>query len=205
MSAAQIVLFESSDGEVTLPVEVDVAKNEVWLTQEQMALLFDTTKQNVGSHLKNCFAEGELDRNSVVKDSFTTASDGKNYRVMRYSLDAILSVGYRVKSQPGVEFRRWANEVLRRYLVDGYAVNERRLRELGRVASIINRLPEGDVTVRQIVDIVQSYSRALDLLDDYDHQAVTKPEGRRDLYVLSYEECREVIDGMRKRSWSTSP
>lgn len=197
MSAAEIVLFESSDGEVTLPVEVDAAKNEVWLTQDQMAVLFDTTKQNVGSHLKNCFAEGELDRDSVVKDSFTTASDGKNYRVMRYSLDAILSVGYRVKSQRGVEFRRWANEVLRRYLVDGYAVNERRLRELGRVANIINRLPEGDVTVRQIVDIVQSYSRALDLLDDYDHQVLTKPEGRRDAYVLSYEECREVIDGMR--------
>lgn len=197
MSAAEIVLFESSDGEVKLPVEVDVAKNEAWLTQEQMALLFDTTKQNVGSHLKNCFAEGELDRNSVVKDSFTTASDGKNYRVMRYSLDAILSVGYRVKSQRGVEFRKWATDVLRRYLTDGYAVNERRLRELGRVANIINRLPEGDVTVRQIVDIVQSYSRALDLLDDYDHQVLTKPEGRRDAYVLSYEECREVIDGMR--------
>ncbi|MBQ3267588.1 MAG: virulence protein RhuM/Fic/DOC family protein [Atopobiaceae bacterium] len=197
MSAAEIVLFESSDGEVTLPVEVDAAKNEVWLTQDQMAVLFDTTKQNVGSHLKNCFAEGELDRDSVVKDSFTTASDGKNYRVMRYSLDAILSVGYRVKSQRGVEFRKWATDVLRRYLTDGYAVNERRLRELGRVANIINRLPEGDVTVRQIVDIVQSYSRALDLLDDYDHQVLTKPEGRRDAYVLSYEECREVIDGMR--------
>lgn len=116
---------------------------------------------------------------------------------MRYSLDAILSVGYRVKSQRGVEFRKWATDVLRRYLTDGYAVNERRLRELGRVANIINRLPEGDVTVRQIVDIVQSYSRALDLLDDYDHQVLTKPEGRRDAYVLSYEECREVIDGMR--------
>ena len=150
MSAAEIVLFESSDGEVTLPVEVDVAKNEVWLTQEQMALLFDTTKQNVGGDLKNCFAEGELDRNSVVKDSFTTASDGKSYRVMRYSLDAILSVGYRVKSQRGVEFRRWANEVLWRYLVDGYAVNERRLRELGRMASIDkrgNKLLEGEVLV----------------------------------------------------------
>ena len=150
MAVTEMVLFESSDGEVTLPVEVDVAKNEVWLTQEQMALLFDTTKQNVGGHLKNCFAEGELDRNSVVKDSFTTASDGKSYRVMRYSLDAILSVGYRVKSQRGVEFRRWANEVLWRYLVDGYAVNERRLRELGRMASIDkrgNKLLEGEVLV----------------------------------------------------------
>ena len=86
---------------------------------------------------------------------------------------------------------------MRRYLVDGYALNGRRLRELGRVASIINRLPEGDINVRQIVDIVQSYSRALDLLDDYDHQVVTKPEGRREAYVLSYEECREVIDSMR--------
>lgn len=200
MSAAEIVLFESSDGEVTLPVEVDAAKNEVWLTQDQMAMLFDTTKQNVSKHTGNAIREGEIDPKATVNDSLTVQLEGNrevNRRVRRYSLDVIISVGYRVKSLRGVEFRRWANEVLRRYLTDGYVVNEHRLRELGRVASIINRLPEGDVSVRQIVDIVQSYSQALDLLDDYDHQVVSKPEGRGDAYVLSYEECREVIDGMR--------
>lgn len=200
MSAQEIVLFESSDGEVTLPVEVDASSNEVWLTQDQMALLFDTTKQNVSKHIGNAIREGEIDPGATVNDSLTVQREGGREvrrRVRRYNLDAIISVGYRVKSLRGVEFRKWATSVLRRYLVDGYALNGRRLRELGRVVSIINRLPEGDVTVRQIVDIVQSYSRALDLLDDYDHQVVTKPEGRREAYVLSYEECREVIDSMR--------
>ncbi len=198
MSTQEIVLFESSDGEVTLPVEVDASRNEVWLTRQQMAQLFGRDVKTIGKHVKNAIAEELADvSNRVVAKYATTASDGKSYQVEHYGLDVILSVGYRVKSQRGVEFRRWANEVLRRYLVDGYALNGRRLRELGRVVSIINRLPEGDVTVRQIVDIVQSYSRALDLLDDYDHQVVTKPEGRREAYVLSYEECREVIDSMR--------
>ena len=117
--------------------------------------------------------------------------------VTLYDLDVIISVGYRVKSQRGVEFRRWATSVLRYYLTEGYAVNERRLRDLGKVASIIARLPEGDVSMRQVLDIVKSYSRALDLLDDYDHQCVGRPEGRGEAYVLTYDECREVISNMR--------
>ena len=197
MNAAEIVLFESNDGAVTLPVEVDVAHEEVWLSQDQMALLFDTTKQNVGQHLRNCFEEGELERDAVVKDFFTTASDGKRYKVKHYSLDAILSVGYRVKSRRGVEFRRWATDVLHRYITQGYAENARRLRQLGQAMSIIARLPEGDVSMKQVLEIVQSYSRALDLLDDYDHQAVAKPDGTRDAYVLTYGECRDVIANMR--------
>ncbi len=197
MSATEIILFESSDGVVTLPVEVDVSHNEVWLTQAQMGILFDTTKQNISLHLNNCFRDGELERTSVVKESLTTAGDGKGYRTASYSLDAIISVGYRVKSQRGVEFRRWATDVLRRYLIDGYAENRHRLRELGKVANIISRLPEGDVSMRQVLDIMQSYARALDLLDDYDHQSISKPEGKHEAYVLSYEECCDVIAGMR--------
>ena len=178
MSATEIVLFESSDGAVTLPVEVDPTGNDVWLTQAQMAVLFDTTKQNVSLHLGNCFKEGELDRFSVVKDSLTTASDGKRYRTKSYALDAITSV-------------------LRRYIVEGHAENERRLRELGQAVSILTRLPEGDVNTRQVLDIVRSYAPALDLLDDYDHQSVSRPEGKRDAHVITYDECREVISNMR--------
>lgn len=109
-SVSQIVLFESSDGEVTLDVRTD--KETVWLTQEQMALLFGTTKQNISLHIKNCFSEGELSEESVVKDSLTTARDGKRYHTKTYNLDVIISVGYRVRSQRGVEFRRWATDVL---------------------------------------------------------------------------------------------
>ncbi len=108
--ASQIVLFESSDGEVLLDVQTD--NETVWLNQDQMALLFDTSKQNISLHINNCFREGELEKDSVVKKSLTTARDGKAYRVGYYNLDVIISVGYRVKSQRGVEFRRWATYVL---------------------------------------------------------------------------------------------
>lgn len=124
MNAPEIVLFESSDGLVKLPVEVDVSHNEVWLNQEQLAKLFSTTKQNISLHLRNCFHEGELEESAVVKKSLTTAADGKRYKTKYYSLDAIISVGYRVKSPRGIEFRRWATKVLHHYVEEGYAVNK---------------------------------------------------------------------------------
>ena len=137
MNTANIVLFESADGAVTLPVELDASHNEVWLTQSQMAILFDTSKQNISLHLSNCFKEGELEADSVVKESLTTALDGKRYKTKSYSLDAIISVGYRVKSQRGVEFRRWATDVLHRYIVEGYARNDARLRQLRQTVEVI--------------------------------------------------------------------
>ena len=203
MNTANIVLFESADGAVTLPVELDASHNEVWLTQSQMAILFDTSKQNISLHLSNCFKEGELEADSVVKESLTTALDGKRYKTKSYSLDAIISVGYRVKSQRGVEFRRWATDVLHRYIVEGYARNDARLRQLRQTVEVISRLPQPDVSVRQVLEIVQSYSRALDLLDDYDHKAIARPEGTGNAYVLTYDECREVIANMRFGSESS--
>ena len=203
MNTANIVLFESADGAVTLPVELDASHNEVWLTQSQMAILFDTSKQNISLHLSNCFKEGELEADSVVKESLTTALDGTRYKTKSYSLDAIISVGYRVKSQRGVEFRRWATDVLHRYIVEGYARNDARLRQLRQTVEVISRLPESDVSVRQVLEIVQSYSRALDLLDDYDHKAIARPEGTGNAYVLTYDECREVIANMRFGSESS--
>ena len=121
----EIVLFETNDGDVKLSVPIE--EETVWLTQAQMTELFDTSKQNISLHNNNCFKEGELDKDSVVKDFLTTASDGKNYKTKYYSLDVIISVGYRVKSQRGVEFRRWANSVLKDYILKGYAVNDKRL------------------------------------------------------------------------------
>lgn len=120
-----IVLFESADKKITLDVSFD--GETAWLSQAQMAELFATTKQNVSLHINNCFREGELEPEAVVKESLTTAADGKSYRVRQYNLDVIISVGYRVKSARGVEFRRWATDVLRRYIVAGHAENERRL------------------------------------------------------------------------------
>ena len=188
------MLFDSADGLVSLSVEFD--GETVWLTQSQMAVLFAATKQNISLHINNCFREGELDSKAVVKESLTTAADGKRYRTKSYNLDVIISVGYRVKSQRGVEFRRWATDVLRRYIVDGHAENTKRLEQLGQVAQIMACIPNS-LETRQVLDIVQSYTAALDLLDDFDHQQMSAPKGSEAVYTLSYEECRRVIDSMR--------
>ena len=192
MNAAEIVLFESTDGAVTLPVEVE--RETVWLNAEQMAELFNREVTVIRRHINNIFREKELVKGSNMHFLHLTNS---NKPIAFYSLDVIISVGYRVKSRRGVEFRRWATDVLRRYITDGYAENTTRLRQLGQAMKIIARLPEGDMSMKQVLEIVQSYSRALDLLDDYDHQVVARLEGTADAYVLTYEECREVISKMR--------
>ena len=127
----ELVIFETEDNKVRL--EVSVEDETVWLTQAQMTQLFETSKQNVSLHINNCFKEGELDKDSVVKDFLTTAADGKKYKTKYYNLDVIISVGYRVKSKRGVEFRRWANSVLKQYILQGYAINDNRIAQLGMV------------------------------------------------------------------------
>ena len=138
MKKNEIVLFETKDKSKLLSVQMD--GNTVWLSQAQMAELFDTTKQNVSLHANNCFKEGELDRNSVVKDFLTTATDGKQYKTKHYNLDVIISVGYRVKSKRGVEFRQWASKVLKQYMIEGYAINEKRLSALEKTVDIQTRM-----------------------------------------------------------------
>ena len=192
-----LILFQSEDGNVVLPVNIDSAHAEIWLNRNQIAELYDRDIKTIGKHLNNALKEELVDsRNSVVAKFATTASDGKSYQVEHYNLDAILSVGYRVKSQRGTEFRRWSNEVLRNYVVKGRVENEKRLRQLGEITSLIERLPQ-QLESNQILDVIKSYTRALDMLDDYDHQKLTKPEGEAATYVLSYDECRKVIDQMK--------
>ena len=135
-----VLLYQTDDG--TTRVEVRVAGETVWLNQNQMADLFLTTKQNVGQHIRNVFAEGELAPESVVKDFFTTAADGKQYRTKHYSLDVIISVGYRVKSHRGTQFRIWATQQLRSYLVKGFALDDRRLKEGGSTDRYFDELLE---------------------------------------------------------------
>ena len=118
----EIILYQPDS---TVKLEVRLENETVWLTQQQMTELFQTSKQNISLHVNNIFREGELDCNSVVKDSLTTASDGKKYKTKYYNLDVILSVGYRVKSLRGTQFRQWANKVIKDYLMKGYAVSQR--------------------------------------------------------------------------------
>ena len=196
-STSSIVLFESADGEVRLDVAVDAGKDEIWLNRSQMSLLFDRDIKTIGKHIANALKEELEDSPKPVVAKFaTTASDGKSYQVEYYNLDVIISVGYRVKSQRGVEFRRWATDVLRRYIVEGRAENEKRLAQLAQVISVMERLPQ-EIGAAQILEIVKSYAPALDLLDDYDHQRLARPDGSRGVYVLSYEECRDLIGSLR--------
>ncbi len=126
---SEIILYQTEDGRTR--VQVRLQDETVWLTQQLMAELFQTTKQNVGQHLKSLFAEGELIQDSVVKDSFTTAADGKNYTTKFYNLDVIISVGYRVKSMRGTQFRIWATQRLREYIVKGFTMDDERLKQSG--------------------------------------------------------------------------
>ena len=191
----EIIIYKN--GELELPVEVTPDKETVWLNRNQLAALFDRDVKTIGKHINNALKE-ELD-SSVVAKFATTASDGKTYKVEYYNLDMIISVGYRVKSARGVEFRRWANKILKDYIVQGYAVNERRLAALNRVVEIQSNIIAGvlDLDAEKVLEVVKRYSLALEMLDDYDHQTITKPKISSDeVYKLTYEECRNLISKM---------
>ena len=150
---SEIVLYQP-EGSVSL--EVRLENETVWLTQQQMSELFQTTKQNISLHTGNIFKEKELDRGSVVKEFFTTANDGKSYRTKYYNLDVIISVGYRVKSQRGTQFRQWANKVLKEYMLKGYSINQK-LDSLEK--RIDNRLREHDFEIQKLNTQVDFFVR----------------------------------------------
>ncbi len=187
----EIVLFETEDKKITLPVEV---KDEtVWLSVSQMAQLFGREESNIRRHVLNVFKENEVDENNNVH--YLHVNNVKK-PVPFYSLDVIISVGYRVKSNRGVEFRRWANSVLKQYILQGYAANQKRIQQLGEVIRIMKRT-ENELDSKQILSVIERYNNALDLLDAYDHQTMKRPKGNDATYVLTYEECVRVIQSMR--------
>ena len=193
----EILFFETEDKQVKLPVNVE--NGSVWLNQNQIAKLFDRDIKTIGKHISTALKE-ELDNIESTVAEFATVQMEGNREVKRnveyYNLDVIISVGYRIKSKRGVEFRRWANSVLKQYILTGYAVNDIRIRQLGEVIRIMTR-PENESDSRQVLSVIEKYSSALDLLGAYDHQNMTRPEGNRATYVLSYEECMDVIQSMR--------
>ena len=195
MNQKEIILFETEDNEVKL--EVPVNEETVWLNRQQMAELFDRDVKTIGKHINNALRE-ELDESTVA--NFATVQMEGNRKVERniefYNLDVIISVGYRVKSKRGVEFRRWANSVLKQYILKGYAVNDRRVAQLGEVIRIMKRT-ENTLDSKQVLTVIEKYSEALELLDSYDHQNMARPKGSDATYVLTYEECMEVISNMR--------
>lgn len=202
MAGSELVLFESKDKSISL--NVPLRNDNVWLNRNQMAELFDRDVKTIGRHIGNALRE-ELDAEATVAKFATVQLEGERTverSIEYYNLDVIISVGYRVKSQRGVEFRKWANSVLRQYIMQGYAVNHNRIKELGEVIRIMKRT-QNNLDARQVLAVIERYSTALDLLDDYDHQTMKRPEGSEATYVLTYEECREVIDSMRFGNEST--
>ena len=144
-------------------------------------------------HINNVFSEMEVEKDNNTQKMRV---DGVKQLVSFYTLDVIISVGYRVKSKRGVEFRRWANSVLKQYILQGYAVNDNRIKQLGELIRIMKRT-ENELDSKQVLSVIEKYSNALDLLDSYDHQNMTRPKGNEATYVLQYEERVEVIQSMR--------
>lgn len=195
----ELVIFETKDKELRL--EVPIEGDSVWLNRQQMAELFDRDVKTIGKHINNALREELADQVVVAKFATTTphgAIEGKTqtHMVDFYNLDVIISVGYRVKSKRGVEFRRWANSVLKQYILQGYAINDNRIAQLGEVIQIMKRT-QNALDSQQVLNVIQKYSKALDLLDSYDHQTLERPKGNVATYELTYEECMDVISQMR--------
>ena len=172
----------------------------VWLSLEQMAKLFDRDKSVISRHIKNILEE-ELD-DAVVANFATTAKDGKKYQIDYYNLDMIISVGYRVKSKNGIIFRKWANKILKDYLLQGYALNKKRLEYLEKTIKLIdiaNRIDEGleNKDAKEILKVIGNYSKALDLLDDYDHRTLVKPKGNDSKKRIKYDDCLDIISKLK--------
>ena len=189
----EIVLF--SDGDISVEVEINPEQETVWLTQKQMGLLFEVKQATLSEHINNILNSGELDETSIGFSD--KSSGGRKPKV--YNLDMILSVGYRVNSKRGIAFRRWANRVLKDYVVQGYAINEKRLKALERTVDIQTKMLADalDVEESDILQAVNQYTDALLLLDQYDHQVVPKPDGSEPIYRITYEECCRMVDAMR--------
>lgn len=189
----EIKLFENSG----VKLEVNVKDETVWLTQEQMAKLYGKSKSTINEHIKNIYKSEEL----VESDTLTKFgnSEFSNKPINYYNLDMIISVGYRVNSKQGIFFRRWANKVLKEYLLKGYAVNEERLKYLEQTVKLIDIASRNNSSkeVGEIIKVINSYSTSLGLLDDYDHRSVKKIKGHMSDEMITYGECMFIIDSLK--------
>ena len=196
ISIAQFV-----DGQFQLDVKVDKDNLTVWLNQYQIADLFQTDRSRIVRHISNIYSEKELSKTSTCAENAQVQIEG-NRKIFRkikiYNLDVILAVGYRVKSKRGIIFRKWANSVLKDYLIKGYAINERKLIALNKTVEIQNRMLASTLHIdnEELSNVVGAYTNALELLDDYDHQTLKEVGRRKTTYLLSYDECRKIIDSM---------
>lgn len=189
----EIVTFEN--GELKIDVTVTPKEETVWLTQDQMAELFGVNRSNITRHISNIFKNEELDEKTSVR--FLHESNNPKYRPPKYyNLDVIIGVGYKVNSKRGILFRKWANNILKKYMLKGYVISERHFNDIEYVTTILNEyrktggiLPGSD----SMLEFLLAYQRGFKILDDYDHHTLSFPKGKKDLYVIDYTECIKLI------------
>ena len=206
----EIVIYTSADGKISLDTKLE--NETIWLTQDMMAKLFETTPQNITMHIKNIYEDEELEQNSTCKDFLQVRNEGKrtvSRKLTHYNLDMILSVGYRIKSKTAVQFRKWATSILKEYLIKGYAINQKALKEqqekltsLRQIIELLNRSMENQIeTVEQaqnVSKILHQYVTGLNLLDDFDHKMLdTQGITKRKAIQISVDEFLDVIDKMK--------
>ena len=189
----EIVIF--TDGDVNIEVQINPEEETVWLTQKQMGELFGVKQATLSEHFNNIIMSGELDETSIGFSDKSTG--GRKPKI--YNLDMILSVGYRVNSKRGIAFRKWANNILKQYIMKGYAINEKRLQALQKTVDIQSRMLADalDIEETDVLRAVNEYTDALLLLDQYDHQKLCKPTGNKPIYRITYEECVEMVGKMQ--------
>jgi prophage maintenance system killer protein len=208
INGGKVVLYKNK-------LEVKLENETVWLTQAQIAKLFATKRPAITKHLSNIFKSNELNRNSVCSKMEHTAADGKVYETNFYNLDAIISIGYRVNSTQATQFRIWATNVLKRHLIKGYTLNQKRLMkeqqkfvELKNAIALIGnvvRLEDLSAEAKGLAQVLSDYTRALDILNDFDHEKLSVPKGsRRSKYTMTYEEASSVIQTMKVKFKDTN-
>ena len=182
--------------------------DSVWLTQGQMAELFNTSRTNIIEHISNIYSDEELDKNSTCQDFRQVRKEGKRTvtrTIPFYNLDMIISVGYRVNSKQGIIFRKWATSILKDYMIKGYAVNQKRLEYLEKTVKLIDIAGRIDINLKgneaqEIIKVINNYSNALNLLDDYDHKRIIKPNGTINENKINYEDCMNIVNKLKFNS-----
>ena len=201
----EVIVFKN--GELELEVNVSSKEETVWLNRHQIAKLFGRDIKTINKHINKALEE-ELASEVVVAKFATTTQHGaikekqQTHMVEYFNLDVIISVGYRVKSPNGIIFRKWATSILKDYMIKGYSINQKRLDALNKTIEIQSRMLASslDIDAKEVLSVIETYSNALSLLDDYDHGTISKPKGKQSIYELTYKECRDLIDSMKFNS-----
>lgn len=205
-SKYDLVVF--NDDEVSLEVKIDQNNETVWLSQNEMTKLFGVDRSRIVRHISNIYKEQELEKSATCAENAQVQNESNRQirrRIKYYNLDMIIAVGYRVNSKRGTIFRKWANNILKQYLIQGYTINEKRLNALNKTIDIQNRILANslDIDSNELYNVINEYTEALSLLDDYDHNRLVKPKGNRLIHQLSYEECHQFISSMKNSNQSS--